>query len=151
MKIRGFTYIEVILTVSLIIFLGALTAPSFGNFLYTQDEHLAVDELRESLGKARLSSMMGQGESEWGVALRGKNIILFQGNSYDSRNESYDEVFVTGDRVLITGFDEVLFARGTGQASVTPIITVALSGNADVPIMNTRRFSLQASGVMDEQ
>lgn len=148
--VSGFTYIEVILMVALMIAIGILASPFYGNFLTGQEVDNASEALKGSIAKARLYSMMGKEAGSWGVALDGNRIVLFVGDFYGARNQEFDEVYIIHDRVTISGLNEIVFERRTGTPNTEPTITISLSGNADVPVSHMRTIRLNAAGVVDE-
>lgn len=150
MKLSGFTLIEVILMIALMIFIGIIASPFYGNFLFGQEADRAAVELRESLTKARFYSMMGKGNDQWGVAFDTNRIILFRGNSFSGRDPVFDESYPLHDLVTLTGLDEVVFDRGTGVPSSQPTITITLYGNSDTPTTHTHILTVNAAGVVDE-
>lgn len=136
-KAKGFTLIEVILTMSLITIVALVASPFYGRFLSAQEISIVEDELSGSFAKAQMYSMLGKSDALWGVAVRDEQIILFQGDSYSDRDQSFDEVFVMQGKVSVTGFSEVVFAKVTGKPNVMPAFTVSGSGVTDTFILNT--------------
>jgi prepilin-type N-terminal cleavage/methylation domain-containing protein len=140
----GFTLIEVMLTMSLLAILAVLSSPFYGRFIFSQEAPVVSDELRGSFAKAQLYSMAGKNASQWGVAMNGGNIILFQGSSFASRNQNFDEIFPVHSRVTVSGLSEVVFARSTGRPESRPTITIAGNGATETLTMNSE-------GVLEEQ
>lgn len=140
---RGFTLIEVMLTMALVGILALLSSPLYGNFIFSQEIPVVRDELQGSFAKAQLYSMTGKNVSPWGVAISDGEIILFQGSSFASRDQAFDETFAIHPRVTISGMSEVVFVQTTGRPDSQPTITV--SGN-DV----TETFTMNSEGVLEE-
>lgn len=134
---QGFTLIEVMLTMSLVIVLALLASPFYGRFIFSQEVSVVHDELQGSFTKAQLYSMTGKNAATWGVALSDGNIILFQGSSFVSRDQSFDETFVIHPRVTVSGMSEVVFAQTTGRPDNQPTITLSGNGVTDVWAMNS--------------
>ena len=141
---KGFTLIEVMLTMSLLGILALLSSPFYGRFIFSQEVPVVYDELEGSFAKAQLYSMTGNNDAMWGVAVNGDNIILFQGTSFASRDQAFDETFVIHPRVTVSGLSEVVFARTTGRPDSQP--TVTLSGNG-----TTESYTLNSEGVLAAQ
>lgn len=150
MKLSGFSYIEVILMVALLMVMGMMASPFYGNFLYGQEADIATEELRETLNRARLYSMIGKEGSAWGVAFSNNRVTLFRGNLYSERDPVFDEEYVFHEKVVVSGFDEVTFARLTGVPTVESTITIALSGTSDTADSHIHILTLNAAGVVDE-
>ncbi len=148
MTLSGFTYIEVILTVALMIFVGIMASPFYGDFLFGQETATATMELREVLAQARFYSMIGKGDDTWGVALHGNMFVLFRGSTYENRDPAFDEEYVFSEAVRVTGLNEVTFERVTGIPDTQPEIEVVLRGNG----VDTHVHTLTVSdlGVVNE-
>lgn len=134
---RGFTLIEVMLTMALVSVVALFAVPFYGNFIFSQEVSVVSDELRGSFAKAQLSSMTGKYNASFGVAVDNGNIILFQGDSFLSREQDQDETFVIHSRVSVSGVSEVIFAPITGRPDNQPTITVSGNGKTEVWTMNS--------------
>ena len=141
---KGFTLIEVLLTMALVAIVAWLSSPFYGRFIFSQEVSVTHDELQGSFTKAQLYSMTGKNNSEWGVAVNDGQIILFQGNSFASRDQNFDEKFVIHSSVTISGMDEVVFARTTGGPDNQPMI--AITGNGV-----TENITMNKEGVLETQ
>lgn len=139
----GFTLIEVMLTMALLALVALLSSPFYGHFIFSQEVPVVTDELRGSFGKAQLYSMMGRNGEKWGVAINDGHIVLFQGNSFASRNQDLDEVFSIHPRITVSGMTEVVFEKTTGRPDSQPTITI--SGN-DV----TEVWRMNSEGILEE-
>lgn len=133
---RGFTLIEVMLTMALFSVVALFASPFYGNFIFSEEVPVVSDELRGSFAKAQLSSMTGKNDSPFGVAVHDGKIILFQGDSFLSRDQNQDEVFVIHPRVSVSGVSEVVFAPITGRPDSQPTITISGNGKSEVWTMN---------------
>lgn len=150
MKLAGFTYIEVILMMALMIFIGILASPFYGNFLFGQESERAAQMIERSLAEARFNSMMGKGNSEWGVALDGDRIVLFKGPSYGGRDPSFDQSYVLHELVSVSGLSEIVFGQRTGIPSTTLTMTISTYANASAPATHVRTLSVNTLGVVEE-
>lgn len=133
---RGFTLIEVMLTMALFSVVALFASPFYGNFIFSEEVPVVSDELRGSLVKAQLSSMTGKNGAPFGVAVHDGSIILFQGGSFLSREQDQDEAFVIHPRVSVSGISEVVFAPITGRPDSQPTITVSGNGKTEIWTMN---------------
>lgn len=139
----GFTFIELLLSVSFVLILLLLTVPFYSRFFAQNDVANTTDVLVGSLRKAQLYSMMGRQNGTWGVNYSSNTITLFQGSTYATRNNALDERFNVNSAVTITGLTELTFARGTGTPSAAP--SIAVSGNS-----NTKTITINGQGVVSK-
>ncbi|MDB5188194.1 MAG: hypothetical protein JWO50_714 [Candidatus Kaiserbacteria bacterium] len=124
---RGFSIIEIIIVIALLLIIGGLTiAASIGEY---RSVELRSDRERlvTLFEHARALSMQGvcSGACDispaHGVAVTQNQIVVFQGNSYADSDGSYSVSFEKSEHTTYTGLSEVVFASLSGS--------VATSGN----------------------
>ncbi|MBI4084638.1 MAG: hypothetical protein HY431_01910 [Candidatus Levybacteria bacterium] len=140
---HGFTFIELILSISFVLILSVLAVPFYSRFFTQNDVANTADVLVGSLRKAQLYSMMGKQNGTWGVNYSSNTITLFQGSTFATRNSALDEKFRVNSAVTITGLTQLTFVRITGMPSATP--TIAVSGNS-----NTKTITINRQGVVSK-
>lgn len=150
----GFTLLEVLIVVALMIILAATALPLYGNLQWTAQlneiEARAVGELR----LARELSSARSGDSQYGVYFEvnpasADRMIFFRGASYALRNPDYDRTTSLSDILTLQsglsgGGDEVVFTKNFGIPSVTGTITLTHSGSGD-----SRVISINAYGMVE--
>jgi Tfp pilus assembly protein FimT len=122
---KGFTFIEMILMVALVLFIGTMAIPFYMRFAYSEDLSIVRDEIVQSLKQARLATLLGKNDGRWGVAVRPEEVIFFQGDTYETRNSRYDQSYPLSAQVRVSGADEVVFDRpgGTLDDPVTMVLS----------------------------
>ncbi|MDD4062226.1 MAG: LamG domain-containing protein [Candidatus Pacebacteria bacterium] len=106
---KGFTFIELMLVVSMIAMLSAMTIPiSFGS-LKKQSVEEEASQLLSVLRQTQAKSMKGRDDSLWGVYFTPETYTSFKGNSYEERDPLYDEVFELYSDITIAGAPEIVF------------------------------------------
>lgn len=132
----GFTLIELLIAIAIFLSLGVsatvFSAKSVGEHAVAD----AADFFAGSLREARWASRLGKGADPWGVRVDGGRIVLFRGTDYDSRDPSLDRSYVFNQNVSISGPDEIVFSRVTGQPSVTGTVSVSWRGNVRSFVVN---------------
>jgi prepilin-type N-terminal cleavage/methylation domain-containing protein len=120
----GFTLIELMLALALLGLIGGLSAPLVRGFF--QRTRLATDQNRiaQTLRHGQVLAESGQRDSPWGVRINNKEIILFAGDSYASRNEKFDEVYSLRPSFAVSGPDEFVFTKLSGRPDTTGTITL---------------------------
>lgn len=133
---RGFTLLEIILTMALVAIVALFASPFSGQFLYAQEVTVVTDELKSSLTKARLYSMLGKNGAPWGVAVDQETIVLFQGDSFANRVPEMDERFDIRGRVTLSGLTEIIYSQGTGKPTTEPTVTISGYGQTETLVIN---------------
>ena len=135
---RGFTLIELILVVAMMILLGTLSSTFAARFLTQNGVLNASDQIIGDIRKAQINAMTGKQNSNWGVNYSSNTITLYKGNSYATRQTAFDEKFSVSASINISGFSDVTFARMTGTPSATPTITISGSGETKTITINSQ-------------
>ena len=139
---RGFTVIELLLVMA-IFFIIAGFAPAFYTRFLSQDAvSETADRVAGALRNAQGYSLAGKGNFPWGVALSGNAIVLFQGNSFATRNAALDRRVAVPSSVSVSGLNETVFARVSGIPTAPLTISLTASGGA------LRTVSMNALGVV---
>jgi prepilin-type N-terminal cleavage/methylation domain-containing protein len=138
-KVKGFTLLEVLLSLVLITILFSIAAPAYYGFFYRNDLDVAKNEVAQSLGRAAFLSSASDGDMNWGVKILSGNVIIFKGLSYGARDVNYDELYSIAGSIVPSGLNEIVFDKLTGlpQATGTIILTSA-SGEARTITINTK-------------
>ncbi|OGM20421.1 hypothetical protein A2714_01760 [Candidatus Woesebacteria bacterium RIFCSPHIGHO2_01_FULL_38_9] len=139
---KGVTLIELLLVISIFLIVGVTSGSIASNFLVRNNLQNKVNEVVSTLRTAQLNSISSKGDSRWGVTATTDDIILFRGDSYASRDPTYDEKFSIPKSVTVTSF-EVAFNKLTGNPN--QVLTVILSNN----IGESYTVSLNEVGIVD--
>ena len=111
---RGFTLIELLLVIALILVVGLFSSAFYVRFISQMAVQNASEGLSGMLHEAQAFSMSGRENSSWGVKYQRGKLILFSGDSY-SPNQTYDKILEINPQIVISGFDEAVFAVPTGK------------------------------------
>jgi len=121
----GFTLTEILLAVAIIAIIGAASAPYLSRFLAGGYLTTTTDKVVRTLRKAQTYSLNGKQDSVWGVHYEPKLLVLFKGDSYTTRDSSFDEKFNIPQMVGIVGLADVYFQKLRGKPSETLSITIS--------------------------
>lgn len=132
----GFTFIELILVVSLILILGTMGTSLTARFMTQNAVANAQDQLIGDLRKAQMNAMTGKQNDNWGVYYGSNVITLYRGDSYAAKIAGFDEKFsVPGGVAMNPSSFDVNFARITGKTSAASI-TISGSGTTKTITVN---------------
>jgi len=144
---RGFTLVEVIVSISIFIILATLVFLSASSFRATSDLSTTVSNVIADLRFLQSQTIASKNESQYGIKIEQDKFTLFKGSSYSTRDTSYDEVRDLPSRIDISswsvgGGDEVVFERVSGSTNNAGSITLGLKSDPSI----ARVVVISASG-----
>lgn len=132
-RFPGFTLLEVAVTLGLAGVLGTVMIPNFFSYRAQNDLSMAVSQVVQALGSARVFSQSNKYDSLWGF--RVAEGVLFQGSSYASRNTSADITFPMPDTIVSSGLQEAVFTQVTGRVVQGGVILLTAKNGDQVAIV----------------
>lgn len=120
----GYTYVEMVLSIVILIIVTVSILPVFGTFLYTVELRDAKETILTDLRFARLHAISGNASSTFGAHFDGNAYTLFRGETYATRDTTKDTHREVAENVSITGMQEITFATFSGNPSVTGTIVL---------------------------
>ena len=126
----GFTLGEALITLAIFLILGVATTPFTVNFYQRyqliNERNLFVSLVRE----ARTMSLAGNGATDHGVHIDTTQFTIFEGTSYEGRNQAKDQIFPRETKVLVAGPADSIFKNMIGFISPAVPITYTMSNGA---------------------
>ncbi|OGF27224.1 hypothetical protein A2331_03580 [Candidatus Falkowbacteria bacterium RIFOXYB2_FULL_34_18] len=123
----GFSIIEVLIVVAIFIILSAISLPFYNNL----NIELLVDKTRtdivQTLRLIKIKSESRVNNSAHGVYFDANTMTLYQGSSYEQRNNDYDQEFLIDDVLLVNynlSSSDINFSKGLGLPSATGTIQI---------------------------
>lgn len=124
---KGFSFVELILVVALILILAGTTSAFYSNFLTRNAVANTTDQILGQLRKAQMYAMMGKSNGNWGVNFSSQTITLYEGSSYPG-NATFETISVNNN-ISVTGFSDINFSKISGKPSTPVPVTITISGN----------------------
>lgn len=87
----GFSLIETLVAVSVLVIISGLIAPGFNFFKKQSTLDAAAQEILQTIRLAQSKTLASEGDSNFGVYFETHRFILFKGTSYPG-NTDYDEI-----------------------------------------------------------
>lgn len=143
-RLKGFTLIELILSIVIIVMILSATAPMFQSLQNKNDLEVAVNETVQTMRRAQSLSRAVEGDSRWGVNIRTGYITLFRGNGFSSRDATYDEDYQIPTNITVGPLHEVVFEKVSGEAITPGNITLT-----SPPINEQRTISINVKGTLN--
>ena len=142
---RGFTLLEMLLTISIFTVLAGLSLPLYASFTNRNDLDLDTQQLAGMLRRAETYARTMNGDSAWGVKVQSGSAVLFKGDTYASRDTTADETDSVPSGISFGGtVGEVVFAKFTAAPTTSGTITLTDTNSNDV-----RTITLNAKGMVD--
>ncbi|MBI4239901.1 type II secretion system protein [Candidatus Uhrbacteria bacterium] len=137
---RGFTLIEIILSIALIGIMTASAAPAYHALYLKNDLEVTANTLAHAVHRAQNLSRAVSNDSQWGVSAQNGLLTVFQGTSYANRNTAYDETFTIPSSIQFSQ-TELVFQKITGELQAPITITLTSSGD-------TKNISINVKGTI---
>ncbi len=139
---RGFTLLEMLLSLTLMGILTGLSMPLYLSFQNRNDLSLTTELVAQTMRRAEVYARGVNADSQWGVSIQPTSAVLFKGSSYASRDTAYDEPISLPASITPTGLNEVLFSKVSALPSTTGNITFTSNTN------DVRTISINAQGMV---
>lgn len=140
---RGFTLIEILLSVAIITLLVGLSLPVYESFVRRNDLDLTTQNIVSALRRAQLYARSADEDSEWGVRVTTSSLTVFKGSTFGTRNTALDEVIPIPASLSASGTTDVVFTELTGLPSTTGSYTLTSTTN------DIRTVTLNAKGMVN--
>jgi len=114
---KAFTYIELVIVLAVLVIIASVTMPTTFRFFKMQQLENTTENIVASLRQAKTLATTQKNDSSFGVAFSSETITLFQGTTFNLRDDEYDMVWSVPSSIIISGVSEVVFLKGTGTPS----------------------------------
>ena len=140
---RGFSLIEMTLSVVILTIIFGMTAPLYRTFMVRNDTDIAVSTLVMNFRRAQTLAQITDGDSEWGVHIATGSILIFKGTNFSVRDQGFDEVTDISAGIAISGLNNVVFSKQTGMPQSTGTTTLTSVTN------EIRNITINQKGMVD--
>lgn len=140
---KGFTLIEMLLSVAIIGILVAGSAPIFNSFVARNDLDVVGQQVASALRRAQTYARGMDDDSAWSVNVASTAVTLYKGTVFVSRDTAYDEVVSIPPTITVSGLSDVQFAKFTASPNTTGSITLTSNAN------DTRTLTINAKGMVE--
>lgn len=123
--VGGFTLIEVLLTIAIMVLLLGLSLPVYQLLNVRSDLENAAFSIVQTARRAQALSEGVSQDSAWGVKVQTGSVTLYKGPGFASREQSADEQTALAPEVIASGLDDVNFAKVTGTTSNSGTISLS--------------------------
>ncbi len=128
---KGFTLIELLLSVALIGILVSFSAPVLQVFQNKNNLSVAAEAVANNLRRAQAFSQGVKEDDSWGVRVTDGDVVVFKGNDFASRDQSFDEIFEISSAIVFSDLQEVVFQEFSGEPNNSgTFVLTSLNGEA---------------------
>jgi prepilin-type N-terminal cleavage/methylation domain-containing protein len=139
---KGFTLIEILVSVAFIALLAGISAPLWVDLQIRNDLDVAQIQLVGQLRRAESLARGNVSDGPWGVKIQAGSFVLFQGPTFAGRTTVSDEIINFPPTIIMSGLSEVIFSKVFSSPSVTGDIIFANRKN------ETRTTTIGTKGVI---
>jgi len=147
----GTSFIEMMMIVAILVILVSIAIPVFVFFQRRLEFNINTEEVINILRIARNKALASEGPSQYGVYFDNvsspNQYILFKGESFALRDDSFDEINNLSDNIEVydidlNGGNEIVFDRVTGNTSQPGSVSLRLRTD----LAKTKTIYIEGSG-----
>lgn len=143
---RGFTFVEVIVVMTILALMAGTAIVGFQNYARYQSFDQAVAGVQATIADTKIKARSSENGQGHGIKILGNSIVVFRGATYNAgnaTNETFTFNAITLAPTLTGGTNEIIFSNLTGLPSATG--TVLMTG---VAYTATRTVEITGTGVI---
>jgi prepilin-type N-terminal cleavage/methylation domain-containing protein len=140
---KGFTLIEIMLVVALMVAIGGISVPVYQTFQVKNNVDVAAYTIARTLQRAQVLSQAGTNDSTWGVHIASGSATLFSGADFASRDVTLDELSDISTNIVPTGISDIVYSKLLGEPQTTGNVILTTSNN------DTRTIAINAKGMIE--
>ena len=140
--IQGFSAIEILVVITIIVLLSALIIPKFSQMRNAQILQNTTLDVYNALNKARSNTLASLDSNIYGVHFSSSQVIIFVGTTYTA-GAGTNEITTVNSQASISGIslansdDDIYFNRIYGIPNTTGTITVSVGSLTKTVVIGT--------------
>lgn len=127
---KGFTLIEILVSVALIGSLLTLSVPTYSRFQKSNSLESASRITIAAVNEAKVLSSSMQENDLWSVYIDSNGVTVFKGPEYDSRDTLDDRRFPFPTSVAVSGDTVFSFSKGKSELEQNKQVNLSLSSQS---------------------
>jgi len=136
---KGFSLLELLLVVSMIAIVAVFSVPTLTSYFTANNLDSSAVITVEALRKAHNNSRAMLNDDAWSVYLSGQAAIVYKGNNFVSRNQTYDYQLLLDNGINYSTTYNLNFVKQTGYLSSNQtIILNAINGKTKEVSINVK-------------
>ena len=143
MQRHGFTRLEMVIVITLVtIVVGTVFLP-LSSLKGGQELSVISHDVFRTIALARHRAQTREQNLAWGVKILSDSYVLFAGNTYQTRDASFDVSQNFSNNFTFSGTSEINFLQSTGEVLNAGTIIITNTQNT------TARISVNSAGVIN--
>lgn len=126
---RGFTFIEVFITISIFIIIFVAALPFYNYFSSFSLLGSIKQEILQNIKLAQNKAQSGENGSDFGVQFETEQYTLYQGSNFADRQVAQDAVFDLPSDIQIIDPPDINFFVKTGVPKINAVVTILNTSN----------------------
>ncbi len=126
-KYSGFSLLELLVVIALMGMLFGMTVPIGVGYIGKNNVTVAKETVVNTLRTAQHNAVNMQQDSKWGVYTQTNSLILYVGDTYATRETTFDLPHDLPNGIVITSGLDINFTKLAGEASTNATIIVSHS------------------------
>ena len=139
---KGFSLIELIVVIGIFAIFASLTTSVYYDTRSHTNLELSTGSIVEAVRLAQSSAQSGKGDSKWGIKILSNQIVIFKGDSYNTRDTTADNFLELSGGINVSGLSEIVFNKVVGTTDTVGVIV--LSSNTE-----SRNISVNTKGTVN--
>lgn len=148
MQKKGFTALEILMVISIMMILVAIIISPFSAFRNSKVLDTASEETLALLSEARGNTLSAKDGYQYGVHFDAAQVVLYRGATYSSsdvnnKSVALDSALEVSSIILAGGGTEVLFDKLTGKTSQSGSVIIRVKSD----VAKSRTITIVGTGV----
>lgn len=127
---KGFTIIEFLIVISIIVILVSMSVGAFSQFYKGNILEGEAQTILSIFESAKAKTLLSKGDSNYGVHLEADKVTLFKGSTYSDLDPD-NEVYILSTKATLTsvidgGGSDIIYIRLTGEVISNGTTTISL-------------------------
>ncbi|MFC1608712.1 Tfp pilus assembly protein FimT/FimU [Patescibacteria group bacterium] len=135
---RGFSIIEVVISLSIISILTGISVYAYGDLKRRSNIDTTAKAVAQQLRYAQVLSQGDKKDKSWGVKLSTGKIVVFAGSNYGNRDTALDRDLELSSTISFSGVTEVVFDKATGLPDVSGNISISSGSDSRTMSINEK-------------
>jgi hypothetical protein len=145
---KGFTFLETIISLGIILLLIVIIFVSLSSFRKTQELNNAVEETISLINLTRSKTLFSENSSQYGIHFESSRIILFKGTAFSGSSPD-NEVSLMPELIEIStinlngGGSDLIFQRLNGKTDNYGTIVLRIKSD----VTRTKTIEIKSTGI----